>query len=115
VPQRRNDFYFRIGDTCRPLPLAVIPLHQVPPTITFPNSTSINQPPAPSRAWATTWLRGLPAGCSPQMAFARDRISGCGTGLAGTTLAKTLSCWVTCTSYPSATQRKISDHCSANG
>ena len=52
------------------------------------------------RASATTSLSALPGGCSPQMALARARKSGCSAGLAGTTLATTLSCCVTCTLLP---------------
>ncbi len=42
--QRRNDFYLRIGVTCRPLPLVDIPRHQFPPVITLPNGTSLQRP-----------------------------------------------------------------------
>lgn len=42
--QRRNDFYLRIGVTCRPLPLADIPRHQFPPVITPASSTTIQRP-----------------------------------------------------------------------
>jgi hypothetical protein len=44
APQRRNDFYLRIGVTCRPLPLAEIPQHQFPPVITLPNGATIHRP-----------------------------------------------------------------------
>ena len=42
--QRRNDFYLRIGVTCRPLPLAEIPHHQLPAAIPLPNGTTIHRP-----------------------------------------------------------------------
>ena len=42
--QRRNDFYLRIGVTCRPLPLADIPRHQFPTVIPLPNGTTIQRP-----------------------------------------------------------------------
>ena len=42
--QRRNDFYLRIGVTCRPLPLADIPRHQFPPVIPLPNGATIRRP-----------------------------------------------------------------------
>ena len=42
--QRRNDFYLRIGVTCRPLPLADIPRHQLPAAIPLPNGTTIQRP-----------------------------------------------------------------------
>jgi len=42
--QRRNDFYLRIGVTCRPLPLADIPRHQFPAAIAHPNGTNILRP-----------------------------------------------------------------------
>jgi hypothetical protein len=45
TPQRRNDFYLRIGVTCRPLPLVEIPRHQFSPVITFPNGTTLQRPP----------------------------------------------------------------------
>ena len=43
-PQRRNDFYLRIGVTCRQLPLAEIPRHQFPSVITLPNGTVVQRP-----------------------------------------------------------------------
>src|ERR1035438_2690594 len=69
---------------------------------------------SPPRASRTSSLSGLPGGCSPQMALARARKSGRGADVAGTTLAMTLSCCVTCTSSPAATQRRISGHCCGN-
>ena len=42
--QRRNDFYLRIGVNCRPLPLADILRHQLPPTLALPDGTSVNRP-----------------------------------------------------------------------
>jgi hypothetical protein len=42
--QRRNDFYLRIGVTCRPLPLADVPRHQLPPVLLLPNDTAIQRP-----------------------------------------------------------------------
>jgi hypothetical protein len=62
---------------------------------------------SPARASDTTALRGLPVGVSLQTAFARARKSSVATGLAGTTMATTWSCCVTCTSSPAATQRRI--------
>jgi len=71
---------------------------------------------SPPRASETTALSGLPEGCSPQIDLARAKKSGCVTDseLAGTTLATTLSCCITCTSSPSATHRKICGHSSGN-
>lgn len=42
--QRRNDFYLRIGVTCRPLPLADIPHHQFQSVITLPNGATVQRP-----------------------------------------------------------------------
>jgi uncharacterized LabA/DUF88 family protein len=44
APQRRNDFYLRIGVTCRPLPLVDIPHPQFPSVITLPNGTTVQRP-----------------------------------------------------------------------
>jgi len=42
--QRRNDFYLRIGVTCRPLPLTDIPRHQFPPSVNVQTGTTIHRP-----------------------------------------------------------------------
>lgn len=69
---------------------------------------------SPPRASATTALKGLPDGSSPQIPLARARKSGCAAEPGGTTRATILSCWVTCTSSPAATHRRISGHCWGN-
>ncbi len=41
---RRNDFYVSIGVTCRNLPLAELPLHQLPQMVNLPGGGSIERP-----------------------------------------------------------------------